>query len=126
MGVLMRLSRNNLLIIWIIPVILGLIIIYNFWTAISTLYPLGQKTYLIFDQLIAIGAAMFLGISIYWSILIYYIYLLQKSEITIQRNFTRLAGSGTAHLENAKKLIGNVLEDIKASEEMLKYNREKS
>lgn len=123
MGVRMRLSKNNLLIIWIVPIFLGLIIIYNFWTAINELYPMGKTTYLIFDQLVVIGAAVFLGTSIYWSILIYYIYLLQENEVLIQNNFTQLAGSGTLHLENAKKLINKVLEDIKASEEKLKYQQ---
>lgn len=112
----MRLSKNNLLIIGIVPIILALIIIYNFWTAIQTLLPLGMTTYLIYDQLVVIGAAVFLGASVYWGILVYYIYLIQENEVLIQDNFTQLAGSGTAHLENAKKLIGKVLEDIKATE----------
>lgn len=112
----MRLSKNNLLIIGIVPIILGLIIIYNFWTAIQTLFPLGMTTYLIYNQLAVIGAAVFIGGSIYWGILVYYIYLIQENEVLIQNNFTQLAGSGTAHLESAKKLIGKVLEDIKATE----------
>ncbi len=116
----MRLTKNNLLIIWIVPIILGLAIIINFWIAIMKLYPLGMTTYLIFNQLIIIGAAVFLGISIYWSILIYYIYLMQENEVLVQNNFAKLAGSGTAHLEKAKSLIGQVLKDIKANEERLK------
>jgi hypothetical protein len=92
---------------------------YNFWISITTLYPLGRSTYLLFDQLVVIGAALFIGASIYWGILVYYIYLLQEHEITIQTNFEELAGSGTKHLESAKKLINQVLEDIKTSE-MLK------
>lgn len=116
----MRLSKTNLLIIGIVPIIMGLIIIYNFWIAITTLQPRGMTTFFIFDQLIIIGAAAFLGASIYWGIMVYYTYLLQENEIIIQSNFTRLAGSGTLHLENAKKLINKVLQDIKASEDRLK------
>ncbi len=116
----MRLNKNNLLIIWIVPIILGLFIIINFWIAITALYPRGMSTYLIFSQLIIIGIAVFLGISIYWSILIYYIYRLQQNEVLVQKNFTQLAGSGTLHLENAKKLINKVLEDIKIDEAKLK------
>jgi hypothetical protein len=112
----MRLSKNNLVIIGIVPIILGLIIMYNFWIAIEQLYPLGMTTYLIFDQIVVIGAAVFLGTSVYWCILVYYIYLMQENEVFIQDNFTQLAGSGTAHLQNAKKLIAKVLDDIKVTE----------
>ncbi|MCZ7396585.1 MAG: hypothetical protein ABOK23_06175 [Candidatus Methanoperedens sp.] len=112
----MRLSKNNLLIIWIVPIIFGLIIIYNFWTAIQTLLPRGMSTYLIYNQLAVIGAAVFIGGAVYWSVLVYYIHLIQENEVVIQDNFTQLAGSGTAHLESAKKLITKVLEDIKAVE----------
>ncbi len=125
MGERMRLSKSNLLLIWIVPIIFGVIIMYNFWTAITALYPLGKTTYMIYNQLVAIGAAVFLGVSVYWSILMYYIYLLQENEIVIQNNFTRLAGSGTSHLESAKKLIHDVLDDIKTSEDKLKYPTEK-
>jgi hypothetical protein len=112
----MRLSKNSLVIIGIVPIILGLIIMYNFWIAIEKLYPLGMTTYLIFDQIVVIGAAVFLGTSVYWCILVYYIYLMQENEVFIQDNFTQLAGSGTAHLQNAKKLIAKVLDDIKVTE----------
>ncbi|VVB90461.1 Uncharacterised protein [uncultured archaeon] len=116
----MRLTKNNLLLIWIVPIILGLVIIYNFWIAVTKLYPLGMTTYLIFNQLVIIGAALFLGISVYWSILVYYVYLLQENEVLVQDNFSQLATSGTKHLENAKTLINKVLVDIKASEDKLK------
>ncbi len=118
MGVRMRLSKTNLIIIGIVPIVFGLIIMYNFWTAIEELYPRGMTTYLVFDQLVAIGAAVLLGASIYWGILVYYIYLLQENEVLIQNNFSQLAGSGTKHLESAKKLINQVLVDIKASEKL--------
>ena len=112
----MRLSKNNLLIIGIVPIILALIIMYNFWIAIEKLYPLGLTTFMIFDQIVVIGAAAFLGASVYWCILVYYIYLMQENEVFIQDNFTQLAGSGTAHLQNAKTLIAKVLDDIKITE----------
>src|SRR3990170_8520213 len=112
----MRLSKNNLLIIGTIPIIIGLIIFYNFIVAINILKPGGMTTAMIYYQLLGISTAMFVGFIAYWGILIYYIYLLQKNEIFIQDNFTQLAGSGTAHLQNAKKLISQVLQDIKSTE----------
>ena len=114
----MRLSKTNLIIIGIVPIVFGLVIMYNFWTAIQELYPRGMTTYLVFDQLVAIGAAVLLGASIYWGILVYYIYLLQENEVLIQNNFSQLERSGTKHLESAKKLINQVLVDIKASEKL--------
>ena len=114
----MRLSKNNLLIIGIVPIILGLVIGYNFFKAIEMLKPGGMTTYLIYDQLVVIGAAIFLGAVVYWGILVYYIHLIQENEVSIQDNFTQLAGSGTTHLENAKKLMGKVLDDIKTAERL--------
>ncbi|MCE8423404.1 MAG: hypothetical protein J5U16_05680 [Candidatus Methanoperedens sp.] len=113
----MRLSKDNLLIIWIAPIFIGLVIMYNFWTAITKLYPLGMTTYLVFNQLVMIGIAVFLGASIYWSILVYYIYLMQENEELVQDHFSKLAGSGTLHLQNAKGLISKLLADIKSGEE---------
>jgi len=52
-------------------------------------------------------------LSVYWGILVYYIYMIQENELIIQDNFNQLAGSGTRHLENAKNLIGQVLDDIR-------------
>ncbi len=118
MGVLMRLSKRNLLIIGIVPILFGLIIIYNYYVSIDKLYSLGLTAYLVHDQLVAIGAAVFLGASVYWGILVYYIYMMQENEVLIQDNFNKLAGSGTKHLQNAKTLINKVLEDIKTSEKL--------
>ncbi len=118
----MRLSKNNLTIIGILPIILGLVIMYNFWTAIQTLAiqapPIGNSVRLIYAPLVIIGAAIFLGASVYWCILVYYIYMIQENEVFIQDNFTQLAGSGTAHLQNAKALIGKVLDEIKVTERL--------
>lgn len=112
----MRLSKNNLLVIGIMPIILGFVIGFNFFKAIEILKLGRMTTFLVYDQLVVIGAAVFLGAFLYWGILVYYIYLMQENEVSIQDNFTQLAGSGTSHLENAKKLIGKVLEDIKTAE----------
>ena len=114
----MRLSKTNLIIIGIVPVVFGLVIMYNFWSAINALYPLGMTTYMVYNQIVAIGAAVFVGAAVYWGVLVYYIYLLQENEVLIQGNFNKLAGSGTQHLENAKKLINQVLQDIKTSERL--------
>lgn len=112
----MRLSKNNLLLLGILPIALCLIIFYNFVSAINILRPGGMTTAMIYYQLIGIASAMFLGAVVYWGILVYYIYLIQQNEIILQDNFTLLAGSGTAHLQNAKKLISKVLEDIKSTD----------
>ena len=117
----MRLNKNKLLIFGIIPIILGLVIFYNFITAIDILRPGGRTTYMIYYQLIGISTAMLLGFIIYWTIVVYYIYLIQENEVFIQDSFTQLAGSGTAHLKNAKNLISKVLEDIKSTD--LKQNQ---
>ncbi len=116
----MRLSKTNLLIIGIVPIIFGLVITYNFFISIDKLYPLGLTVFRVHDQLVAIGGAVFLGAAVYWGILVYYIYMVQENEVIIQDNFNKLAGSGTKHLENAKTLINKVLDDIKTSEK-LKY-----
>lgn len=112
----MRLSKNNLLLLGILPIVLSLIIFYNFVAAINILRPGGMTTAMIYYQLIGIASAMFLGAVVYWGILVYYIYLIQQNEIILQDNFTQLAGSGTAHLQNAKKLISKVLDDIKSTD----------
>ncbi len=114
----MRLSRTNILLIGIVPIIFGLIIIYNYFDSLDKLLPGGMTVARTHDQLVVIGIAGFLGMSVYWSILVYYIYMIQKNELLIQDNFNELAGSGTRHLENAKKLIGQVLDDIKTSEKL--------
>ncbi len=114
----MRLSKTNLIIIGIVPMVFGLTIIYNYFVSIDKLYPLGLTAYLVHDQLVVIGVAAFLGASVYWSILVYYIYLLQENEVLIQDNFNKLAGSGTKHLENARTLINQVLQDIKTTEKL--------
>jgi hypothetical protein len=78
---------------------------------------------MIFFQVAIIGIAVFLGLVLYWSIVIYYIHLMQENEVKIQDNFVELAGSGTSHLSNAKRLIVKVLEGIKLNEDKLKTNR---
>lgn len=112
----MRLSKNNLLILGVIPIVLCLIIFYNFIAAIDILRPGGMTTAMVYYQLLGIGVAMLLGSIVYWGILIYYIYLIQKNEVIIQDNFTQLAGSGAAHLQNAKKLISDVLKNVKSAD----------
>ncbi len=114
----MRLSKTNILLIGIVPIIFGIVILINFFASIDNLEPLGKTVTKVHDQLVVIGIAGFLGISIYWSILVYYIYNIQENEMLIQDNFNQLAGSGTRHLENARNLIGQVLDDIKTSEKL--------
>ncbi|MDP3104935.1 MAG: hypothetical protein Q8M95_10065 [Candidatus Methanoperedens sp.] len=114
----MRLSKTNILLIGIVPIIFGLIIVYNYFVSIDKLLPLGLTVSKVHDQLVVMGIAGFLGLSIYWSILVYYIYNIQENELLIQDNFNELAGSGTKHLENAKGLIEQVLDDIKTSDKL--------
>jgi hypothetical protein len=112
----MRLNKNSLSIIGIIPIVFGLVIFYNFLAAIDLLRPGGMTTSIIYYQLLAMSTAMLLGASLYWGILVYYVYLMQENEVFIQDNFTLLAGSGTAHLKNAKRLISKVLDNVKSTE----------
>ncbi len=114
----MRLSKTNIFLIGIVPIIFGLIITYNYFVSIDILYPGGMTVAKVHDQLVVIGIAGFLGMAAYWSILVYYIYMIQENELLIQDNFNQLAGSGTRHLENAKKLIEQVLDDIRTSEKL--------
>jgi hypothetical protein len=114
----MRLSKTNIIMIGIVPIIFGLIITYNYFVSLDKLFPLGLTVYRVHDQLVVIGIAGFLGLSVYWSILVYYIYMIQENELLIQDNFNQLAGSGTRHLKNAKILIGQVLDDIKTNEKL--------
>lgn len=114
----MRLSKTNILLIGIVPIIFGLIIVYNYFVSIDKLLPLGLTVFKVHDQLVVMGIAGFLGLSIYWSILVYYIYNIQENELLIQDNFNELAGSGTKHLENARNLIEQVLDDIKTSDKL--------
>ncbi len=114
----MRLSKTNIFLIGIVPIIFGIVILLNYFVSIDKLLPLGLTVSKVHDQLIVIGIAGFLGSSIYWSILVYYIYMMQENELLIQNNFSQLAGSGTKHLENAKNLIGQVLDDIKTSDKL--------
>lgn len=114
----MRLSKTNILLIGIVPIVFGLIILYSYFISIDKLDPLGLTVSKVHDQLVVIGVAGFLGVSIYWSILVYYIFMIQENEILIRDNFNQLAGSGTRHLENARNLIGQVLDDIKTSEKL--------
>lgn len=114
----MRLSKTNLILIGIVPIVFGLFILYNYFVSLDLLLPNGLTVAKTYSQLVVIGVAGFLGLSIYWCILVYYIYMIQENEILIQDNFTELAGSGTKHLENARNLIGQVLKDIKATEKL--------
>ncbi len=113
----MRLSKNNLILIGIIPIVFGLIIYLNFIWAINKLEPGGKTAAMIYYQLLGIATAMFIGAIIYWALLVHYINLMQESEALIQDNFTQLAGSGTAHLQHAKKIIGKVLDEIKSAQQ---------
>lgn len=117
----MKLSKNTLMIIGIVPIIFAVIIYYNFLVAIDILRPGGMTTALVYYQLLVIATAMLLGSCFYWGILVYYIYLVQENELFIQDNLTLLAGSGAAHLQNAKKLITKVLDGIKSTD--LKQNQ---
>jgi hypothetical protein len=114
----MRLSKTNIFLIGIVPIFFGMVILLNYFVSIDKLLPLGLTVSKVHDQLVVIGIAGFLGLSIYWSILVYYIYMMQENELLIQNNFSQLAGSGTKHLENAKNLIGQVLDDIKTSDKL--------
>lgn len=114
----MRLSKTNIFLIGIVPIIFGIVILINYFSSLEALLINPLTVSKVYSQLVVIGIAGFLGISIYWCILVYYIYNIQENEMLVQDNFNQLAGSGTRHLENAKNLIGQVLDDIKTSEKL--------
>ena len=112
----MRLSKQSLILAIIVPLIFGLIIIWNFMSAINTLKPLGQSTALIYDQLFFIGIFSFLALAVYWCVMVYLIYLLQENLAILDSNLDKAADIGAKHLSESKNLLNQVISILKRYE----------
>jgi hypothetical protein len=115
-GIKMRLSKQSLILAIIVPLIFGLIIIWNFMSAINTLKPLGQSTALIYDQLFFIGIFSFLALAVYWCVMVYLIYLLQENLAILDANLDKAADIGAKHLSESKNLLNQVINILKRYE----------
>jgi len=114
----MRLSKQSLIMAIIVPLIFGLIIVWNFMSAINTLVeavPLGS-TAKIYDQLVYIGIFSFLGLAVYWCVMVYLIHLLQENLATLDANLDKAADIGAKHLSESKNLLNQVISILKRYE----------
>ncbi len=96
----MRLSKQSLILAIIVPLVFGLIIIWNFMSAINTLVkavPDGS-TAIIYDQLVYIGIFSFLALAVYWCVMVYLIHLLQENLAILDANLDKAANIGAKHL----------------------------
>jgi len=112
----MRLSKQSLILATIVPLIFGVIILSNFMTAINILYPLGQSTSLIYNQLVVIGIFSFLALAVYWCVMMFLIYLLQENLIILDATLDKAADIGAKHLTESKNLLNQVIGILKRYE----------
>ena len=112
----MKLSKQSLILATIVPLMFGVIILYNFMGAINILQPLGQSTAMIYDQLVVIGIFSFLAFAVYWCIMMYLIYLLQENLLVLDENLDKAADIGAKHLSDSKKLLNQVISILKRYE----------
>ena len=112
----MKLSKQSLVLATIVPLIFGVIILYNFMGAINILQPLGQSTSMIYDQLVIIGIFSFLALAVYWCVMIYLIYLLQENLLVLDANLDKAADIGAKHLSDSKNLLNQVISILKRYE----------
>lgn len=114
---MVRLSKANLVIAALVPIICGAIVMYYFFDALNVLYPYKAYTAsLINSQLSVIGAFLYIGFIIYWSVMIYLIYLLQESLVLLDANLDRAADIGARHLQESKTLLKQVIDILKKFE----------
>ncbi len=114
----MKMSKQSLIIATIIPLIFGVIILYNFMDSINILikaFPDGAaaKIYL---QLVNIGIFSFLALTVYWCVMIYLIHLLQENLIMLDSNLDKAADIGARHLSESKSLLNQVINILKRYE----------
>jgi len=112
----MRLSKQSLILAIIVPLVFGLIIIWNFMSAINKLAPLGQSTALIYNQLVLIGIFSFLALAVYWCVMVYLIHLLQENLAILDANLDKAADIGAKHLSESKNLLNQVISILKRYE----------
>jgi len=112
----MRLSKQSLILAVIIPLLFGLVILWNFKSAIDTLKPLGQSTSLIYNELVVIGVFSFLALAVYWCVMVYLIHLLQENMAILDENLDKAADIGAKHLSESKNLLNQVISILKRYE----------
>jgi hypothetical protein len=112
----MRLSKQSLILATIVPMIFGIVILWNFMDAIGILQPLGQSTSLIYSQLVVIGIFSFLALAVYWCVMMYLIYLLQENLMILDANLDKAADIGAKHLTESKNLLNQVIAILKRYE----------
>ncbi len=112
----MRLSKLSLILATIVPLIFGIVILWNFMDAIGILQPLGQSTALVYSQLVVIGMFSFLALAVYWCIMMYLIYLLQENLLGLDANLGKAADIGAKHLTDSKNLLNQVIAILKRYE----------
>lgn len=114
----MRLSKQTLILATIVPLIFGIIILWNFMSAIDTLATLvpDGSTAKIYNQLVNIGVFSFLALAVYWSVMMYLIYLLQENLMILDANLDRAADIGAKHLTESKNLLNQVIAILKRYE----------
>ncbi len=112
----MRLSKQTLVLATIVPLIFGVIILWNFMDGIGILKPLDQSTALVFNQLVVIGIFSFLALAVYWCVMMYLIYLLQENLLSLDENLGKAADIGAKHLTESKNLLNQVIAILKRYE----------
>ncbi len=112
----MRLSKQTLILATIVPLIFGVIILWNFMVSINILQPLDQSTTLIYSQLVVIGIFSFLALAVYWCVMMYLIYLLQENLLILDSNLDKAADIGAKHLTESKNLLNQVITILKRYE----------
>jgi hypothetical protein len=113
----MRLSKQNLIIATLVPLIFGLFILYNYIDAKNILVNNGvQSAALIQDQLLWIGIVGFLTLAVYWCVMMYLIYLLQENLQILDANLGKAADIGAKHLSESKNLLNQVISILKRYE----------
>ncbi len=112
----MKLSKQSLILATIVPLVFGVVILYNFMGAINILQPLDRSTALIYDQLVVIGIVSFLALAVYWCVMMYLIYLLQQNLLVLDANLDRAADIGAKHLSDYKNLLNQVISILKRYE----------
>lgn len=112
----MRLSKQTLILATIVPLIFGVIILWNFMVSINILQPFDQSTTLIYSQLVVIGIFSFLALAVYWCVMMYLIYLLQENLLILDSNLDKAADIGAKHLTESKNLLNQVITILKRYE----------
>ena len=112
----MKLSKQSLIIATTVPLVFGVLILYNFISAINILRPVVASTAMIYNQLFIIGTLLILTFAVYWCIMMYLIYLLQENLLVLDKNLDKAADVGAKHLSESKNLLNQVINILKRYE----------